>query len=69
MSEQVGGDHYQLPIEPIEFIMANGLNFAEGSVIKYICRYKRKGNPVQDLQKAKQYIDFLLLKEAGHYDG
>lgn len=68
MSHQVGGNHYQLNIEPIEYIMANDMGFAEGNVIKYVSRYKYKGSPVEDLQKARQYIDFLLLKEAGHYD-
>jgi len=37
-------------------------NFCEGNVIKYISRYKRK-NGIEDLKKAKQYIDFLIKKE------
>jgi len=55
----VAGDHYDMPLQPIEFIRANDLGVCEGNVIKYICRYKRKGG-VEDLQKAKQYIDFLI---------
>ena len=51
--------HYQLPIEPKDFIIKNELGFCEGNVIKYICRYKQK-NGVEDLKKAKQYIDFLI---------
>lgn len=46
-------------IQPINFIIANKLNFCEGNVIKYICRYKHK-NGIEDLKKAKQYIDFLI---------
>lgn len=30
-----------------------------GNVIKYICRWKKK-NGVQDLEKAKQYLDHLI---------
>lgn len=46
-------------IEPIAYILANGLDFCEGNVIKYITRWKQKGG-VTDLHKAKQYIDFLI---------
>ena len=51
--------HYKLTIEPKDFIIKNQLGFCEGNVIKYICRYKEK-NGVEDLKKAKQYIDFLI---------
>lgn len=60
--KQVGGDHYaKMTIQPIDFIIGNDLGFCEGNVIKYICRYKDKGG-VQDLLKARQYIDFLIKK-------
>ena len=63
-SEQVGGDHYAvMKIQPIEFILANELGFCEGNVIKYLCRYKRK-NGLEDLKKARQYLDFLIEKES-----
>jgi len=59
-SKQVGGTHYQnLVIEPIDFIMANELDFCEGSVIKYVSRWRNK-NGVQDLYKAKHMIEFLI---------
>jgi hypothetical protein len=32
-------------------------------VAKYLARYKHKGNPVQDLKKARFYLD-ELIKEA-----
>ena len=55
--------HYIMnKIEPIDFIIANKLNFCEGNVIKYISRWRLK-NGVEDLKKAKQYIDFLIKKE------
>ena len=43
-------------------IIANKLNFCEGNVIKYISRWRLK-NGVEDLKKARQYIDFLIEKE------
>jgi len=54
-------DHYHTAIEPIEYIMANGLDFCEGNVIKYITRWQKKGG-VEDLKKAKVYIQFLIDK-------
>ena len=62
-SKQVGGDHYAvMKIQLIEFILANELGFCEGNVIKYLCRYKRK-NGLEDLKKARQYLDFLIERE------
>lgn len=59
---QVGGTHYQTKIQPIEFILANELGFCEGNVIKYIVRHKSKGTPLQDLEKARHYLEFLIEK-------
>ena len=60
LDQQVGGAHYKdLAIQPVEFIYYNKLGFCEGSVIKYICRYKSK-NGVEDLRKARHYIDLLI---------
>ena len=55
--------HYnQGGIEPIDYIVKNKLSYCEGNVVKYISRWKLKGG-VQDLHKAKQYIDFIIDKE------
>lgn len=60
MREQIGGTHYSdLAIEPIDFITANNLSFCEGNIVKYIARWKAK-NGVEDLKKARWYIDFLI---------
>lgn len=56
---QVGGKHYVMPIQPIDFIMENGLGFCEGNIIKYVSRHRNK-NGKEDLLKARHYIDFLL---------
>lgn len=61
-TKQVGGDHYDLPIQPIEYILANDLGFVEGNIIKYVTRYKRK-NGMQDLLKAKHYLDILIKNQ------
>lgn len=46
-------------IEPIDFIIANKLNFLEGNVIKYVTRYKYK-NGLEDIKKAEFYIKKLI---------
>ena len=63
MNRQVGGDHYKKhTIQPIEYIMGNNLGFCEGNVVKYITRWRDKGG-VKDLEKIKQYVDFLIEQE------
>ena len=63
LDKQIGGDHYkQGGIQPIEYIQANNLDFCQGNAIKYITRFKDK-NGVEDLEKAKHYIDFLIEQE------
>ena len=51
--------HYQSKIEPIDFILANDLNFIEGNIIKYVARYKKK-NGLEDLLKAKDCLEKLI---------
>ena len=59
---QVGGSHYKdMPMQPVDFIVANGIPFLEGNVIKYVCRHLHKGG-VEDLRKARHYIDLVLEK-------
>lgn len=52
--------HYNVGVEPVKYITSHGLGFLEGNIIKYVTRYKLKGNPVEDLMKARLYIDLLL---------
>jgi UDP-3-O-acyl-N-acetylglucosamine deacetylase len=60
---QVAGDHYKsLAIQPVEYIHANQIPFIEGSVIKYVTRWKSKGG-INDLQKAKHFIELLIELE------
>jgi len=63
MTKQVGGNHYsKLAIQPVEYINANKLTYLQGNVIKYVTRYKDK-NGLEDLQKAKHYIELLIELE------
>ena len=59
---QVGGSHYKLAIQPVEYIYKNNLGFLEENVIKYVTRHKSK-NGAEDLKKARHYIDMLLAME------
>lgn len=60
LETQVGGSHYKnMCIQPIEFIERNDLGFCVGNIIKYVCRYKDK-NGIEDLKKARHYIDILI---------
>lgn len=62
-SQQIGGQHYkQLPIQPWDFIHVNKLSYMEGSVVEYMCCWKRKGG-VEDLQKAKHYVEKMIELE------
>jgi hypothetical protein len=57
---QVGGNHYKkLPIEPWDYIGANGLGFFEGSIIKYVTRAAQTKDR-NDLLKAQHYLAKLL---------
>ena len=63
LSTQVSGDHYKsLVIQPIEYIHANNIPFAEGSVIKYVTRWRDKGG-LADLEKAKHFLELLIELE------
>ena len=62
--KQEGGNHYKkLAIQPIEYILANEMEFCEGNIVKYITRYKEK-NGAEDLKKIIHYCEFLIEK---HY--
>ena len=63
LDTQVAGGHYKsLKIQPIEYIHANSIPFAEGSVIKYVTRWRDKGG-LADLEKAKHVLELLIELE------
>ena len=60
--KQVGGSHYMyFKIQPYEFISKNNLSFFQGNVVKYVCRYKRKGG-AEDIKKIIHYCQLELKK-------
>jgi len=55
--------HYtQGHMEVITAIEGLGLDYHQGNVLKYVSRYRHK-NGIEDLRKAKWYIDRLLWIE------
>jgi len=60
MEDKIKPNHYnKYKITPLEFILQNEIPFVEGNIIKYICRWKDK-NGIEDLRKAKEYIESLI---------
>lgn len=60
LDKQVGGSHYKsAAIQPITYCMVNQLGPCETAVIKYVTRYKQKGQK-QDIEKAIHYLEILL---------
>jgi len=51
--------HYEMDIQPVEFIVRNGIPYREGNVIKYICRHATKGG-AKDIMKAIHYCEMIL---------
>ena len=64
MKEQINNPDYyggaENIYEAIKVIEAWDLDFCLGNVIKYIARAGKKGDAVQDLKKAKWYLDRKL---------
>ena len=58
-------EHYynsDLGIQPLEYIIANNLDFLEGNIVKYVTRYMNKDG-IEDLIKAQRYLDKLIERE------
>ena len=54
-------DHYTSGgIETIDFITAKGLCYELGNVVKYVSRAQFKGNYIEDLEKARWYLNHRL---------
>ena len=58
-----GSLHYRdFEIQPSQFINKNKLQFAEGNVIKYVCRHPYKGG-AEDIKKAIHYLEMILERD------
>ena len=57
-------------IECIEYMRDNMdhmmfMGYLEGNAKKYMHRYRYKGKPVEDLRKAKWYLEYLIKEMEG----
>lgn len=60
---QIGGVHYkQFTYETWDVIRDWGLGYFDGNAVKYLSRWRHKGG-VDDLRKARHYIDKLIENE------
>tara|TARA_R100001086_G_scaffold245508_1_gene176506 strand:- start:438 stop:656 length:219 start_codon:yes stop_codon:yes gene_type:complete len=63
--KQIMGSHYKdCPIQPIDYIVDNGLGWCEGNIVKYITRHNKKGRE-EDIKKVIHYAELLLEKKYG----
>lgn len=64
---QVGGTHYEAPdgVQHWDLIEAHDISYLEATATKYIVRYDRKGTPLQDLRKARSYLQRVLQENRG----
>lgn len=56
--------HYNQGIEMWDYAHSQQLDFFEGNIVKYVTRWRHK-NGIQDLKKAKTYLDKLIELEEG----
>lgn len=69
LNTQAGGDHYRkMKIQPVEYIIANGIGFLPGNIIKYASRYPEKGG-AEDIRKIIHYCKLILEFEYGERNG
>jgi hypothetical protein len=62
---QISGTHYKdMPIQPIEFITKNKLDWYQGNIIKYASRHHNKGG-ADDLRKVIHYAELALEAQYG----
>jgi len=62
MERQEGGQHYKKhEVQPWHIVDMYELNFYEGNIIKYMLR--DKDNRLEDLKKARHYLDKLISME------
>ena len=62
LGTMVGGDHYlKFKIQPVEFALANKLDFFQKDILKYTTRRKGdKAKRLEDLNKARHYLDMYI---------
>lgn len=59
---QVGGTHYKAAIQHWDLVLANDIPYMEAQILLYVMRWRKK-NGIQDLEKARHYLDKLIEHE------
>jgi hypothetical protein len=65
---QVGGQHYKEAgpeLQHWNLVVAHRWDYFQAQIIKYVMRWKYKGG-VQDLQKAKHFLEKYIEVSAGY---
>lgn len=58
MSDPINPDHYKSHPSGVECIqITEHMNFNRGNAVKYIWRAEEKGNLIENLKKARWYLD------------
>ena len=57
---QHGGVHYQATYQHWDWAENNGLGYLESAATKYVARWRTKGVPILDLEKAGHYVQKLM---------
>ena len=61
--KQVGGKHYQTAtVQHWDFVHMHKMPYMEAQIFKYVLRHREKGG-VQDLEKAKHFLEKLIEQE------
>lgn len=61
--ESVAPDYYMASdTDVLAFVLTHRLSFVEGNVVKYVVRWRKKGG-LDDLRKAKEYLERLIAHE------
>ena len=67
--DAINPNHYKTGgIETIDFIRAKNLGYNLGNAVKYISRAPYKGKQLEDLRKAKWYIEREIADQEGLLD-
>lgn len=70
MNASVRPEHYDTPIAPIDYILANEMDFCTGNIIKYASRAGKKvydgknaaESAITDLMKVQEYASFKIFE-------
>ena len=59
---QVGGTHYnQVSVQHWDLMLQNRVPYLEAQITKYITRWQKKGQAVNDIDKSQHYLEKLIV--------